>query len=156
MAEKEEIEEEKGNGKWRWVGFAFKYGSAVIIALVSLYAARQEKAYKALAMLEVTYKEQSAKIVELQNYINNYETEKKAVFDECKAIASVTRQNALFYLMGKRDGSVRAAEAEQVNKNIMDTLTKIAPKVKLEKLPLIQRPVLKSPKSFNSIEQKMN
>lgn len=148
----QEVVEGKEHSKWYWIGLVFKYGSAVLIAIVSVYAARQDKAQEALEKLHAAYQEHSVKIVELQTYAKEHEDEKKAVLAECKSLADKTSENALFYLIGKEgrtqlQGARKGGLAEALN-NLTSKLEKGSYSYPKKKL------MLKKPRQFNKLEQR--
>ena len=153
-----------GNGncdprkKSKWWIFAqiLKYGAAIVVAVVSFYAARQEKAEeadktakKALVQLEASYKEQSRQIEQLQNELRKVYRDRRNIVRSCKSEVDRMRDNMTFFLMG--ESKARRGQIKPQQQLLGALLKKAARADKIVSSP--KPPKFSKPRPYNQIMQ---
>lgn len=138
--------EKRNKTGWYWLVQILKYGAGIIIALISIYAAKQEKAHETMLKLKAAYGEQSKQVVELQNRFQSFEKANKDTVTACKAEVETIRSNMIFFLMGANKASPHR-QAFEDQKKLLEKLVQGAPR---RKLPTPAMP-FKRPRKFEDL-----
>ena len=149
---------------FQWIGLFLKYGAGVAVAIISVYAARQDKAKEARIeannRIKMSYEEQSKQIVQLQLAVEKLEKGNKEIVDKCKAEVDTIRSNMTFFLMG--ENKARNRHMVPGNKELLSELLKTAARSQqkasgessyhLESNTSYQKPkMFKRPKKFDQL-----
>lgn len=131
-----------------------KYGAGIIIALISLYGARQDKGREAMTTLKSAYEEQSKQVLELQGAVRKLEDVRKETVAQCRSEIDGMRSNMTFFLMGlskaKEQSSI--AESSEARKLLKALLKEATP----ASAPKAMKPAFKfqEPRPFEQLKAK--